>query len=101
MSDTPRDYYREALHDANRGGCIEDMLDVLQAAQRELDALRAASAAATARAEAAERDASDVRRWADAVPVEAIVRTWQRDIHDDPADADAIKQWLARQEVQP
>jgi hypothetical protein len=73
----------------------------LQDAHRQIEQLRAALAATTARAEAAERDASDVRRWADAVPVEAIVRTWQRDIHDDPADADAIEQWLARQEVQP
>jgi len=36
-----------------------------------------------------------------AVPVEALRRTWQRDIHDDPADADAIDQWLAQPEVQP
>lgn len=35
-----QDYYRDALHDANRGAVMEDMLDALQGAQRELDDLR-------------------------------------------------------------
>ncbi len=35
-----QDYYKDALHDANRGAVMEDALDTLQAAQRELDDLR-------------------------------------------------------------
>lgn len=35
-----RNYYDDALRDANRGAVMEDALDALQAAQRELDDLR-------------------------------------------------------------
>jgi hypothetical protein len=37
---TDINYYEDALRDANRGAVMEDMLDALQAAQRELDTLR-------------------------------------------------------------
>jgi 16S rRNA G527 N7-methylase RsmG len=37
---TDCNYYADALHDANRGAVVEDMLDALKQAQRELDALR-------------------------------------------------------------
>lgn len=37
---TDCNYYAAALHDANRGAVMEDMLDALKQAQRELDALR-------------------------------------------------------------
>ncbi len=39
VTDAPN-YYKDALHDANRGAVMEDVLDALQAAQCELDALR-------------------------------------------------------------
>lgn len=35
-----RDYYADALYDANRGAVMEDALDALKAAQSELDDLR-------------------------------------------------------------
>ena len=38
MNDT--NYYEDAKIDANRGAVMEDMLDALHAAQRELDDLR-------------------------------------------------------------
>ena len=38
MNDT--NYYEDAKLDANRGAVMEDMLDALHAAQRELDDLR-------------------------------------------------------------
>ena len=79
-----------------------------------IDQLSAALAAATARAEAAERDAADVRRWADAVPVEALRRYFEQsdaynavkfgkyDAHQGMSDCHEIEEWLAQQgEVQP
>jgi len=64
--------------------------------------LRAALADATARAERAEQDARDVRNWADAVPVDALRRTYQRDVSADPADSADIEQWFAQtSEAQP
>ena len=75
-----------------------------------IDQLSAALAAATARAEAAERDAADVRRWADAVPVEELRRYYFHSIAfvdpdssytdtDAAADCFAIGAWLVRQAV--
>lgn len=71
------------------------LLDSATLAQMVLDT-QSALAAANARGKAAEAQLA-------AVPREALRRTWQRDIHDDPADADAIEQWLdaEQQEVQP
>ena len=80
--------------------------------KRETQQTRAALAAATARAEAAERDAADVRRWADAVPVEELRRYYFHSIAfvdpdssytdtDAAADCFAIGAWLVRQAVQP
>ncbi len=39
MSEAPN-YYEDALRAANRGAVMENMLDALQAAQREIDARR-------------------------------------------------------------
>jgi len=73
----------------------------------KVQALRDQLAAATARAEAAERDASDVRRWADAVPVEALLNyfdhMWACTYPGAFRDMKAIATWVdaKRQEVQP
>ena len=60
------------------------------------------------RAEAAERDASDVRRWADSVPVESIYYVWlaavahSRDNGNYASkDVIAVDIWLAAQHVKP
>ena len=77
----------------------EELALQLTAARREL-------AAMTARAEAAERDASDVRRWADSVPVESIYYVWlaavahSRDNGNYASkDIIAVDVWLAAQHV--
>ncbi len=92
---------------------IRDPLGMARAIERHVLAERAALAAATARAEAAERDARDVRAWADAVPVEAIRRYFYNSAAlldmdysaysqiEAAGDSEAVGVWLEQSEVQP
>ena len=78
-------------------------LAALEAALVEAEAERAQL---VARAEAAERDASDVRKWADAVPVDAIstVVCAAEPILNDARHRnalDAIRHWATQPEAQP